>query len=171
MRRFRKKYITPSHPWRKDRIIEERKLIVKYGLKNHREIWRAKWILKRIRENAKNLIRLRGTDEGEKRRKEFMERLYKIGLIEKNAKLDDVLELTTEDILERRLQTIVFKLGLAKTIRQARQLIVHRHIMVGDRLVTSPSYLVRREEEGLIRYRDPSLKEKIFREEGVEKHE
>ncbi len=165
MRRIRKKWLSPSHPWQRHRIISERKLIVEYGLKNHREIWRAKWILKRIRDYARSLIAIRETEEGKKLIEKFINRLYKWGLVEKDAQLDDVLDLTVRDILDRRLQTIVYKKGLARTPKQARQLIVHRHILVGERIISAPSYLVKRGEENLIRYRDPSLKEKIWAQE------
>jgi len=43
-------------------------------------------------------------------------------------KLDYVLALKVEDFLERRLQTCVYKLGLAKSIHHARVLIRQRHI-------------------------------------------
>ncbi|MDH5634797.1 MAG: 30S ribosomal protein S4, partial [Candidatus Bathyarchaeota archaeon] len=68
------------------------------------------------------------------------------------AVLDDVLDLSLEDILERRLQTIVFSKGLAKSIFQARQLITHGHIAIDRRRVPSPSYLVLRDEETKIAY-------------------
>ncbi len=166
MRRIKKKWLSPSHPWQKHRIISERKLIVEYGLKNHREIWRTKWILKRIRDYARKLIAIRDTEEGKKLIEKFLNRLYRYGLVEKDSKLEDVLDLTIRDLLERRLQTIVYKKGLARTIKQARQLIVHRHIVVGDKVVSAPSYFVKRGEEDLIRYKDPSLKEKIWGSEG-----
>jgi small subunit ribosomal protein S4 len=41
---------------------------------------------------------------------------------------------------------------LAKTIRQARQLIVHRHIVIGDKVISSPGYLVKVDEEDKIGY-------------------
>jgi small subunit ribosomal protein S4 len=84
--------------------------------------------------------------------KELLARLKKLGIIHETAILDDVLDLTVEDILERRLQTIVFRKGLAKSIYQARQLITHGHIIIGDQRVTVPSYLVTREEEEKIAY-------------------
>jgi small subunit ribosomal protein S4 len=77
--------------------------------------------------------------------------LAKYGLVSENATADDVLRLTVRDILERRLQTVVYRLGLAKTIYHARQLIVHRHIAIGDQIVNVPGYLVKKEEEGKIR--------------------
>merc|ERR1711916_354380 len=56
---------------------------------------------------------------------------------------DYVLGLKVEDFLERRLQTQVFKLGLAKSIHHARVLIKQRHIRVRKQVVNVPSYVVR----------------------------
>jgi small subunit ribosomal protein S4 len=56
------------------------------------------------------------------------------------------------DILERRLQTQVYRQGLANTIRQARQFITHGHIQVAGQRVTVPSYLVKRGDEMTIDY-------------------
>jgi len=84
--------------------------------------------------------------------------LYRIGLLQSTeASLSDVLRLTVEDVLERRLQTIVYKKGLAKSLYQARQLIVHGHIAIGNRRVRSPGYLVSRDEEPLVGYYPLSL--------------
>nr|QFQ38479.1 ribosomal protein S4 [Fordiophyton breviscapum]QFQ40998.1 ribosomal protein S4 [Phyllagathis fengii] len=43
-------------------------------------------------------------------------------------------------LLEMRLDNILFRLGMASTIPQARQLVNHRHILVNDRIVDIPSY-------------------------------
>jgi small subunit ribosomal protein S4 len=83
---------------------------------------------------------------------ELVARLKKIGILDETAVLDDVLDLTIEDILERRLQTIVFRKGLAKTIQQCRQLITHGHIAIGNQRVTTPSYVVTKDEESQITY-------------------
>jgi len=83
---------------------------------------------------------------------ELLSRLKRLGVLSETAVLDNVLDLTIEDILERRLQTIVFRKGLAKTIHQARQLITHGHISIGKQRVTVPSYIVSREEEKQIEY-------------------
>ena len=149
MRRLRKKWVRPFKRWDKRRIIEERKLLKFYGLKNKRELWRAQAELRRIRAFARKLLPLSGP-EREKREKELLGRLYRLGLLPENATLDDVLSLTVRDILERRLQTIVWRKGFARTTKQARQFIVHGHVYVGGVRVRSPSYWVRREEENLI---------------------
>ena len=150
-RRIRKKYHTPSHPWQADRIQEEKKLLAEYGLKNKREIWKALAILRGIRGQARELLGKRG--EQAKRQEELLiARLHRLNLLKEGSSLDDVLGLTVKDILERRLQTQVYKKGLAYTIKQARQFIVHGHISVAGRKVTSPSYLVRATEEDAISY-------------------
>lgn len=45
-------------------------------------------------------------------------------------------------LLERRLDNAVFRLGMAPTIRAARQLVVHRHVEVNGRRLDRPGYLV-----------------------------
>lgn len=146
----RKRYETPRHPWKADRLAEELQLLGEYGLRNKRELWRAETILRKIRAHARTLFGL----TGEKRvleERSLIQKLYRMGLLDEDAAADDVLKLTVRDILERRLQTMVYRLGLAKTIHQARQFIVHGHVYIGDRKVRSPSYNVMRGEEKLIR--------------------
>ena len=76
-----------------------------------------------------------------------MQSLSKIGLVDQNSTLDDVLNLQVTDLLSRRLQTIAQKKLFFKTPYQARQAIVHGHVMIGRRIVTIPSYVVKTEEE------------------------
>lgn len=149
-KRPRKQYETPSHPWKADRLAAELQLVGEYGLRNKRELWRAQTILRKIRAHARRLFGLTG-EERAKEERTLMGRLYRMGLVDENATADDVLKLTVRNILERRLQTVIYKLGFARTIYQARQLIVHGHVYVGDRKVRSPSYHVMRGEERLIR--------------------
>ncbi len=155
----RKTYETPKHPWEAERIKEEWELKKKYGLKNKREIWKAKSILRNFRAQARDLqARLRyGDPQAEKEQKQLFGKLIRLGILtEDTATLDAVLSLTVEDILRRRLQTIVYLKGLARTPRQARQFIVHGHISIGGRRVTIPGYLVRKEEEDQIEYHEHS---------------
>lgn len=149
-KRPRKQYETPSHPWKADRLATELQLVGEYGLRNKRELWRAQTILRKIRAHARRLFGLTG-EERAKEERTLIRRLYRMGLVEENATADDVLKLTVRDILERRLQTMVYKLGFARTFYQARQLIVHGHVYVSDRKVRSPSYHVMRGEERLIK--------------------
>ena len=151
-KRQRKKYITPGHPWQKERLLEEMQIVGKYGLRNKRELWRQQALLKKYRSVAKDLL---GMPE-EKRaalEEEVKQKLYRLGILQsEDATIDDILRLTVETFLERRLQTVVYKLGLAKTIYQARQLITHGHIQIGNQVVSSPGYIVKRGEEEQIKY-------------------
>jgi len=150
-KRPRKRYETPSHPWIKERLDRERVLMRKYALKNKKELWRHETQLKEFRRRARRLLAARGK-QAEVERAQLLQRLVRLGLLPADAVLDDVLSLTVEDVLDRRLQTLVYKLGLARTIGQARQLIVHGHIEVNGQLIRSPGYLVLREEEATISY-------------------
>ncbi len=158
MRRFKKKYESPKKPWDKQRIEEEKKLLKEYGLRRKREIWKAEAILRKYRRIARELI---GKGDEEKA-KVLIEKLKRLGILEGNASLDDVLGLTVENILERRLQTILYRKGLAATPKQARQFIVHGHIKINGRKVIWPSYLVLKDEEDKI-----EVNEKVLR--GVKK--
>lgn len=146
MRRLKKKYEKPKKPWDKERIEKEKELMKKFGLKRKKELWRAEAILRKYRRIARNLVGKRD----EEREKILMEKLKKMGILKYGNSIDDVLSLTIEDVLERRLQTIVFRKGLANSIKHARQLITHGHVEVNGRKITYPSYLVPLEEEDKI---------------------
>jgi small subunit ribosomal protein S4 len=147
----RKKYATPRFPWRTDVLQDELKLLGQYGLRNKHELWRHETTLSKFRGIARSLIG-KPPEERRKMEEEILARLKKLGVLNETAVLDDVLDLTIEDLLERRLQTIVFRKGLTKTIHQARQLISHGHITIGDHKVTVPSYIVTRQDETQITY-------------------
>jgi|SRR3989338_414793 len=150
-KRQRKKFSKPSHPWQKDRILEEKEIREQYGLRRKYEIWKMDSILKNFTRQAKNLVTIRNK-QVEKERGQLLSKLHSLGLIDKNAKIEDILSLTLNDIMERRLQTLVYRKTLARTMSQARQFIVHEHIALGDKVVTSPSYLVLSAEEGAIQF-------------------
>jgi len=146
----RKSYDTPSHPWKGDRIKEEAELVKKFGLKNKRELWKAKSIVRNLRRQSRNLqARTRsGEEQANLETKNLLASCGRTGLLPMDGTtLDDVLGLSTESILNRRLQTLVFAKGLSNTVGQARQYIVHGHVRVGDRMVSIPGYLVTRGEE------------------------
>ncbi|MEM5872123.1 MAG: 30S ribosomal protein S4, partial [Candidatus Aenigmatarchaeota archaeon] len=128
------------------RIMEEEKLIKNYGLRRKREIWRAQEILRKFRRRARNLIAVKD----EAKTKILLDKLVSMGLLQKGQGLDQVLALKINDILERRLQTLVYKKGFASTIKDARQKIVHGHVYVDGRKVVYPSYLVPIDKENLI---------------------
>ncbi|MCI4335873.1 MAG: 30S ribosomal protein S4 [Thermoplasmata archaeon] len=152
---LRRTYDTPKHPWDAARMDEERKLVVKYGLKNKRELWKAQSILRGFRRQARDLqARLRAGDPQAQRETEgLLGRLTRLGMLPVGAPtLDDVLALALEDVLRRRFEWIVFTKGLAPTSYGARQLIVHGHLAIGDHRVTRPGYLVLGGEEMQISY-------------------
>lgn len=152
----RKTYSKPSHPWQKDRIEEERAYMKEYGLKNKKEIWKASSLLDSFRDRVKRFVSLSG-EQVEKEKKQLMQKVHSLGLLSSTeTDLNEVLELTTKDILERRLQTIVLKKGLARSIGQARQMITHNHIFVNDKKIDAPSYLVTIKEEAAIKFRPSS---------------
>jgi small subunit ribosomal protein S4 len=150
----RKKYVTPSHPWQEDRIKAENELIKKYGLKNKREIWKAQTRLRNYRGQARELEAkiLTGDVQSKKERDQLLIHLNRMNILPPKSTLDDILALETETVLSRRLQTLTYLKGFASTPNQARQLISHGHIAIGDNRVTVPGYIVTKEEEGEIGY-------------------
>ena len=140
----------PKRPLNYDLLMDELKTLGAFGLKTKRELWKTQTELSRVRLHARSLLALRQED---RKRKEpiLIQSLSKIGLVDQNSTLDDVLNLQVTDLLSRRLQTIAQKKLYFKTPYQARQAIVHGHVMIGDSVVTIPSYIVKTEEEAKIR--------------------
>lgn len=150
----RRSYSKPRQLWQMERIEREKKLVKKYGLKNGKELWKVESLLRTFRRRARKLLTLK-TEQAEIEKKQLLDRLSTLNVLKKSAGIDDVLVMKIEDILERRLQTIVQRTGLANTPKQARQFIVHGLITIGGNRVTSPSYLVKRDEEKDIKSRSP----------------
>lgn len=150
----RKTYDTPSHPWQGERIKAELEVVRAFGLKNKTEVWKADTILRNLRKQSRDLqARLRSGDKQAKIEAEaLLNKCGRLGYLPVGSNLNDILALKSEDVLSRRLQTIVFEKGLASTIRQARQMIVHGHIFMNGHRVTVPGYLVSRVEESSIEY-------------------
>jgi small subunit ribosomal protein S4 len=145
-KKARKRYSRPRSPWREDQLAQELYLLGSYGLRNKRELWKTQTELSSVRKQARTL--LAATEEVRLREEKILlDSLRKRGLVGEAATLDDILSLTVEDALVRRLQTMVYKKGLALSPLHARQLVVHGHIKVGERSVKVPGYPVSKDEE------------------------
>lgn len=132
-------------------MAEELEFLGKYGLRNKREFWKMRTTLgnwRSIARKSRSLSKERAAEVQET----LSKKLIRLGVVGPEARFEDVLSLTVEDLLKRRLQTIVFEKGFAKTIYQARQFIVHGHIQVVGKKIDSPSYIVKKEEEDFISY-------------------
>ena len=147
-----KHYDTPSHPWQKVRIEEESGLIHQYGLKNKREIWRANTKVREMRRQARKLTANSSDDQAQKEKNLLLAKLNRLGMLEQNSGLEDVLRMTPENVLDRRLQTQVYLQGLSSTVKQARQLIVHGHISIDGAVARVPGILVTKLQEKNISY-------------------
>ncbi|MFW5990591.1 MAG: 30S ribosomal protein S4 [Candidatus Nanoarchaeia archaeon] len=154
-KRTKKKYDTPRQPWVKETIDAEKELVREYGLKNKKEIWK---VLSKLR-NLKSQSKQYGHDdspENLERQELLLQKLRRMGLLNENQGLDDVLGLDVKDLLERRLQTLLYRKNLANSMKQARQFIVHNHVVVNDRKVSVPGYMVKKEEEATIGFSEGS---------------
>ncbi len=142
----RKIWKKPKRPLNYDLKMDELKTLGTFGLKTKQELWKTQTELSRVRLQARSLLALR---QEERKRKEpiLIQSLTKIGLVDESSTLDDVLNLQVNDLLARRLQTIAQRNLFFKTPYQARQAIVHGHVMIGDDIITIPSYVVKTEEE------------------------
>ncbi len=153
----RRSYDTPSHPWQGERIKSEAIVVNQFGLKNKTELWKAQTILRNFRKQSRELqARLRiGDAQAKKEADALLNKCGRIGVLPTDGTLNDILTLSEESILSRRLQTVVFEKGLATTIGQARQMIVHGHIHINGHRVNIPGYIVTRAEEASVEY-DPA---------------
>lgn len=154
-KKSRKKYSKPAHPWMKGRIDEERVLKKEYGFKNKKELWKVNSLLKSFYARAKKYV-ASSAAQSVKEQKQMTEKLKSLGLVQGDATLDQILSIQLKDLMERRLQTLVCRKNLARTVKQARQYIVHGHIKVAGKIITSPSYLVPLKEEGAITFSENS---------------
>jgi small subunit ribosomal protein S4 len=151
----KKTYHRPRRIWTIDQLNAELYILGTYGLRNKRELWKAQSEIARIRNQARALlaIPIEVRRDKELRLLGFLNRL---GLVNESATLDDVLNLKIEDILERRLQTIVMRKIMSKSAIEARQIVSHCHVSVGSRTVNLPGYIVRKDEEqNIIVHKEP----------------
>jgi len=154
-KKLKKKYIPPAHPWIRAAIEEGKALKKEYGLTKYKEILIASSFLKKYKDIAKKLIANK-TAQGEREKGQMMDKLQRYGLLKAGSVLDDVLSIQLKDILERRLQSLVCRKGLARTMKQARQFITHRHVLIVDKEITAPGYLMTVEEESQILFKPTS---------------
>eukprot|EP00703_Trepomonas_sp_PC1_P004844 JAP91762.1 Ribosomal protein S9 [Trepomonas sp. PC1] len=158
LRSSSKSFNTPRRPFNSPRIKSELELVGKYGLRCKREIYRAKFMLSKIRKTARKLLTLEAENpirkfEGDA----LMRRLHVLGVLENDKnELDYVLSLKIDDLLKRRLQTVISDNSTTKTIHQARVWIKHGHIQVGNNTVNVPGFLVRSASEKYIKIAEQS---------------
>lgn len=164
MKRKHKLYSRPKRPFEKIRIDEEAKIKEEFGLKNKKEIWKAEARIKSIRERAKKLI----SSDAEKQ-KSLFEKLNSQGF--KVNSIADILSLTKQDYLKRRLQTVLVEKKLANSPRHARQLLVHKKVLINDRVVNTPSYVVPLSQEKSIKVKKPKVKIKKEKSEEIKVEE
>ncbi|MBI4440230.1 30S ribosomal protein S4 [Candidatus Woesearchaeota archaeon] len=145
----RKKYSTPKHPWQRARIESEREIITTYGLGNKKEIWKMSSLLRKFSRQAKRFSTIKSS-QTESERAHLLKKLQGLGLLKEGSDIGDILTLGIHDIMNRRLQSLVFRKNLARSMLQSRQFIVHEHISIGDKKINSPSYIVSISEEPLI---------------------
>ena len=154
-RKHRRKYAGPKKPWDSARLEEEKAIVKEYGTSNKKEIYKMRSTLKKFSLQAKKLMSASSQQSGIER-KALLSKLHSLALVNADSPLDDVLALQLKNVMERRLQTLVYRKGFANTIKQARQFIVHRHIKVGSKPITSHSYLVSKDEEHKITFIEKS---------------
>jgi small subunit ribosomal protein S4 len=164
-KRKTKKYRRPRKIYDKSIIKEENDLIKKYGLKTRREVWKADFAISRIRNIAKDLI-----TADDKSKEEFVSRQKEKGFNVNS--IADVLGLDKEDYLKRRLQTLIVSMRLARTHKQARQFITHKHVTIDNKIINSPSHLTTLKEEKLLQLKLslPGKKELTSEEKEFLKH-
>lgn len=154
-RKTRKKYQTPSHPWNRERIDEEKLLLKEFGMKNKKEAWKMEAVLRNAKTQAKKLSRT-STDQARMEEEALLTRLKSLGILNNDGGLNQILALGIRDVLDRRLQTRLFKQMLANSMKQSRQFITHEHVTVNGKTITSPSYLVSLREDETIAFHDSS---------------
>jgi small subunit ribosomal protein S4 len=140
-KRLDRKYDVPRMKWNKQKIKADKQIFEEYGLRRKKEIWKAETEVRNYRKRARLLLAGR-VDDYSTRKDELLNKLIKMGIFTKEHKIEDVLKLNLTDILDRRLQTIVFKTGLAITPNQARQLITHGHIAINGKVRKVPGSIV-----------------------------
>ncbi len=151
IKKTKKKFKTPSHPWQRARIEAEAEFRKTYGFRRKQEIWKVTSILRNFAKEAKRLNSLDETKSGTERAN-LMKKVKRYGLLSDEGSIDDILSIHPRQLMERRLQTLLVRKNMANTVKQARQFITHRHVSVKGVKVTSPNYLVSVEDEGTLAF-------------------
>ncbi|MCK4650267.1 30S ribosomal protein S4 [Candidatus Pacearchaeota archaeon] len=164
IKKKRKLFSRPKKLYDRIRMDEENILVKKYGLKNKREIWKARSVVSKMRRRAKALI-----GKNDEMQRAFFDKLSKMGI--NVVDIADVLALTEENIFARRLQTFIFRKKLASTFKGARQLIVHKNVLVDGKVVNIPSFVVTKDLEDKILLKEKKVKvekKEFVKEENIE---
>ncbi|HPS90632.1 MAG TPA: 30S ribosomal protein S4 [Methanothrix sp.] len=148
----RKMFERPRTPWQAERIAGEVEIVKAYGLRNKRELWKAEAFLRKYRQISRKMLAAVSVGQAPQEAEAIVTRLKRLGMLKEDGTLDSVLSMQLGDVLERRLQTQVYRQGLANSLRQSRQFIVHGHIQVAGRRVDVPGFLVERGKEMSIDY-------------------
>ncbi len=164
-KKLRKKWRRPRKLFDKDRIKLEKELKKEYGFRRKKEIWKLEFDFKRIKRRARKILATKDKEA----EKILIEKMNKLNILPKNSGLEDILNLKLKNLCDRRLQTILYKKGVANTVIHARQLITHKKVIVGDRVINQPNYLVSKEEENIKLKEKP--KEEVKEKEPVETKE
>ena len=157
VRKLRKKYVSHKNRWNKGTILDEKKYTQSYALKNKKEIRKAELVISKIKKIAKSFNKDDETKNSSEAIK-FITKLKLNGFLDEDKNsLDEVLDMKIDNILRRRISNVVYQNGLASTPKQARQFIVHKHITIGDKVIDSPSYIVKTDEEDKIDFIESSI--------------
>ncbi len=161
MKRQKKKYESPPVPFDKQRMEKESEILKTFGLRKKKELWITEALLRKYRRLARELA----ASQNKEKEKILVNKLITMGLLSENAALDDVLGLTIEDFLNRRLANFIYKKGMANSVKQARQFVTHGHVLIGGRKILYPSYLVERNTEDKIQVKTVQQQRKVIANE------
>jgi len=146
-----------KHPKKpKDNLVEEKNLNDLYYYNQKHKLSKVKYILQKIKNNTKSVIGRLATQKNDEysllESKKLLNKLHNYKLINKETQgLEDILMLNEKDIMSRWFQNICYSKGLAKSLKHARQMIVHGHIYLGEAKCNIPSYILSRNDEAQIR--------------------